>query len=181
MNMEQIVAACQRKEPDAQRLLYDEYASRMLGVCMRYTHSRDEAQDLLHDGFIKVFEKIGQLQSAQSLEGWMYKIMVHESVNYVTRNKNVTYYDIDQMEEQCDFSSRMDDDVLDTDAHSVERVLAAIRELPDLYRLAFNLREVDELTYTQIASELNRPEGTVRSLVFRAKQMLRNKLQNIEI
>ena len=96
-DIEQVVDACRRKDAKAQKRLYDEYAPIMLGICMRYTHSRDEAQDLLHDGFIKIFENIGKLQNPMAVETWMKKIMVRVSINYVTRNRHILYTDINQL------------------------------------------------------------------------------------
>jgi len=176
--LEYIVTGCQRKQSTAQKLLYDKFAPMMLGVCMRYTHSRDEAQDLLHDGFIKAFENIGRLQNANAVESWLYKIMVNVSINYVTRNRNIQYSDLSAMEQQEDLESRVGDTALDNHRYSMEQIVRAIQELPEHYRRVFNMREVEEMEYSVIAERTEQSESTIRSTVSRARQMLRNKLLN---
>lgn len=163
-----VVSACQRKEPKAQKCLYDEFAPSMLGVCMRYTHSRDEAQDLLHDGFIKVFDSIGQLRDPSAVRAWIKSIMVNVSVNYVKRNKQVLYENLDVYETE--------EEELDTDNYGIEQVLGAIRRLPDYYRTVFNMREIDEMEYKEMAEIFGQKESSVRAAVTRAKEMLRKEL-----
>lgn len=170
------VKACQRRESDAQKCLYDHFAASLMGVCMRYTRSRDEAHDVLHDGFIKVLENIGQLHDPESVYAWMHSIMVNESINYLTRKRNVVYADLQQMEFDNDPTVLSNDEELDTDDYEVERVLKALAELPDKYRIVFNMRVVEEMNYVKIAEELGVSESTVRSLVYRATKMLRELL-----
>lgn len=167
----QLVAACQRKEPQAMKQLYDELAPAMLGVCMRYTRSRDEAQDLLHDGFIKAYEGIGKLQDASALESWMTQIMVNLSLDYIRRGNNLCYCDIEAM---YDEGARVDDEELDLDDKSavVQEVVEAMQSLPGGYRAAFNMRAVESMDYDEIARLLRKSESTVRSYVARAKQMI---------
>ena len=167
----QLVAACQRKEPQAMKQLYDELAPEMLGVCMRYTRSRDEAQDLLHDGFIKVYESIGKLQDASSLESWMTQIMVNLSIDYLRRGDNLCYCDIEAVYEE---GAKVDDEELDLDDRStvVQEVVEAMQKLPGSYRAAFSMRAVESMEYDEIARLLRKSESTVRCYVARAKQMI---------
>lgn len=176
-DLDTIVAACQRKETWAQKSLYEAFASQMLGVCIRYTHSRDEAQDILHDGFIKVFERIGKLQNRAQVVSWIYRIMVRESINYVSRRTNLVYSDMAGLSES--FSS--DDAVFDSDQYQVSDVLEALRQLPDSYRLMFNMHEVDDLDYAEISTLLGLPESTIRSGVYRARILLRDILSKNSI
>jgi len=172
---QQLVADCQRRDPKAMRQLYDELAPAMLGVCMRYTGSRDEAQDLLHDGFIKVYEGIGDLQNAESLESWVYHIMVSVSVNYIKRNSEVVYYDTDIME---DMPSECDDEEFDLDylSQKVEEVIEIMQKLPKKCRAVFNLRAVEELNYDEIAVRMHMSEVAVRAHMSRARQLIIEKL-----
>ena len=176
---EQIVAACQRKDPKALKRLYEELAPAMLGVCMRYTHSRDEAQDLLHDGFIKVFESIGELKNPLTVEAWIRQIMVNLSIDYVTRNTNLRYYDDEKIE---DMNKSLADEELemDTKAAMVEDVVEALQSLPSRYRAAFNMRAVEEMDYGEISALFHKPESTVRSYVARARQMILEKLKEMK-
>lgn len=178
--MEYIVAGCQKRQSTAQKMLYEKFSPMMLGVCMRYTHSRDEAQDLLHDGFIKAFENIGKLKNASAVESWLYKIMVNVSINYITRNRRIQYSDLDSMEMQEKLEAVDDDSPLEDGGYTMDQIVCAIQELPEQYRLVFNMREVEEMDYQEIAEELGHPESTIRSNVSRARQMLRKKLLNIK-
>ena len=177
IDVEHIVAGCQRKEPRAQRMLYEAFAPEMLGVCMRYTHSRDEAQDLLHDGFIKIFDRIGQLRNPQSVAAWMYRIMVSESVSYVRRSSEVVCCDMSELE-GSEALPADGGEWMDTDGYDVARVVRALRQLPDHYRLAFNMREVEEMEYADIAEELGQPETTVRNYAWRARRMIKEIIDN---
>jgi RNA polymerase sigma-70 factor (ECF subfamily) len=178
--MEIIVTGCQRGLSTAQKMLYDRFAPMMLGVCMRYTHSRDEAQDLLHDGFIKAFESIGRLQNANSVESWLYKIMVNVSINYVTRNRQIQYTDMATLENQEDLVASMDETPIENDHYTMDQIVRAIQELPEQFRVVFNMHEVEEMEYSEIAEQLGIQESTVRSHFSRARRMLREKLSNIK-
>lgn len=174
-NHEQIVSACKRKDSKAMKLLYEELSPTMLGVCMRYTHSRDEAQDLLHDGFIKVFEKIDQLRKPEALVSWVYRIMVSVSIDYVKKNQEIVYCDLKQQDEENEPHVEEPYD-LDAENTTVEEIVAILQSLPDRYRLMFNMREVEEMRYEEIAEQLKLPMTTVRSYVSRAKKMIKMKL-----
>lgn len=177
---EYIVAGCQKKQPMAQKMLYDSLAPAMLGVCMRYTHSRDEAQDLLHDGFIKAFEGIGNLKDANAVESWLYRIMMNVSINYVTRNCQIRYTDLSTLEEQEGGELSEGDALWEDDQFALKQIVQAIQELPEQYRLVFNMRQVEEMEYSEIAELLGQQESSIRSSVCRARQMLRKKLLNLK-
>ena len=171
LDKEQMVAGCQQKDPKAMKRLYDELAPSMLGVCMRYTHSRDEAQDLLHDGFIKAYESIGELKNPRALESWLTQIMVNLSINYLTRNDYLCYSDLEMSEGE---DSGFDDEELDLDGRVglVEDVVSALQSLPCRYRAAFNMKAVEEMEYGEIAELFHKSEATVRRYVERARQMI---------
>lgn len=170
--LENLVRACQRKETWAQKAIYDMFAPSMLGVCMRYVRSRDEAHDLLHDGFIKVFESIGRLEKSQSLSSWIYNIMVHASINYVTRQCDIEYSDLDNYAE-----TYVEDNAIDTDNYPIAEVMQAIQSLKERYRVVFNMHAVEGLGYAEIAQQLHIPETTIRSQYARACHILRQKLE----
>jgi RNA polymerase sigma-70 factor (ECF subfamily) len=172
---EHIVAACQRKDQKAMKQLYEELAPAMLGVCMRYTHSRDEAQDILHDGFIKVYENIGKLKDASALESWVYHIMVSLSVDYLRRESNLTYYDMNSL---ADLAVEENEEELDLDRvdRTMKEVVAALQSLPASLRVVFNMRAVEEKEYEEIALLLHKSETTVRGYMARARQMIIEKL-----
>ncbi len=177
--LEYIVTGCQKKQSTAQKMLYDRFAPMMLGVCMRYTHSRDEAQDLLHDGFIKAYEGIGRLQNPLALESWLYKIMVNISINYVSRHRELEYADLSELEQQEDLGALVGEKPWEEARYSMEQIVRAIQQLPEHYRLVFNMREVEEMDYAEMAQALGLQESTIRSHVSRARQMLRKQLLEI--
>ena len=172
----QLVTGCQQKDQKAMKQLYEELAPVMLGVCMRYTHSRDEAQDLLHDGFVKAYENIDKLVNPSALWSWMYQIMVNLSINYVTRRDTLLYCDMEEVSEQNDWSDDFEMD-LDETTNRAEELVEALQSLPARYRVVFNMRAVEEMEYSEIAAQLQVPESTVRSRVSRARQLLLEKLK----
>lgn len=179
-DLDQVVAACQRKEARAQKRLYDEFAPKMLGVCMRYTHSRDEAQDLLHDGFIKIFETIDTLKKTESIESWMCQIMIHTAINYISRQRNIQYTDLSLLPEQCLIDQTDEDDETELPDYSLEQIVNAIQHLPTQCRLVFNMHAIDDMDITQIARRLHKPESTIRGSLSRARHLLRKRLENRE-
>lgn len=175
VDKEHIVAACQQKDQKAMRWLYEELAPAMLGVCMRYTHSRDEAQDVLHDGFIKVYENIGMLQDPSSLESWVYHIMVNQAVDHIRSDMQIVYCDTNSFE---DMPAEGDDGELDLDYtnRKAKEVVEVLQTLPKHLRVVFNMRAVEEMEFKDIAARLKLPQSTVRSHWIRAKKMIIKRL-----
>ncbi len=175
VDKEHIVAACQQKDQKAMRWLYEELAPAMLGVCMRYTHSRDEAQDVLHDGFIKVYENIGMLQDPSSLESWVYHIMVNQAVDHIRSDMQIVYCDTNSLE---DLPAEGDDGELDLDNtnRKAKEVVEVLQTLPKHLRVVFNMRAVEEMDFKDIAARLKLPQSTVRSHWIRAKKMIIKRL-----
>ena len=147
---------------------------------MRYTHSRDEAQDLLHDGFIKIFETINTLQNPAALENWMNQIMVRTAINYITRNREIIYTDLTQLPEEYLIDNPDNEKAEDADLpdYSLGQIVKAIQQLPSQCRLIFNMHEVEDMEIATIAHRLHKPESTIRSTLARARSLLRKKLQN---
>ena len=175
---EQLMVGCQRKDPKAQKRLYDKYAPKLLGLCMRYTHSRDEAQDLLHDGFIKIFESIDTLSSSKAFEQWMFQIMTNICLNYLTRNCNLLYSDLNAMDEFLPAPEEEEEEPESYNDLSMEQIVNAIQTLPPRYRLIFNLCEVEERDTKDVAAIMDMNENNIRQLLLRARLLLRNKLKN---
>ncbi len=174
---EQLVAGCKRKDPKAQRQLYDEYAPKLLGLCMRYTHSRDEAQDLLHDGFIKIFENISTLSNAMALEAWMYQIVSRLCINYLAHDRQLRYSDLNTMEEYLT-SEETGEEEEDYKGLSMEQIVNAIQSLPSHYQLIFNLCGVEERSAKEVGEMLHLSESNIRQTLLRARKILRKKLRN---
>ena len=162
-----IVAGCCRHDRRAQRMLYDTFAPMAMGVCMRYAQDRDEAQDLLQEGFVKVFENIGRLRDAERVGAWIYRLMVNECLNYYRRHERPRYID----------EEGVDGVQLPLDPFGIEEVAAALRQLTPAQRITFNLVEVEGYSYEEAAKKMKCTEVNVRALLCRAKVRLRDLLK----
>ena len=172
----ELIKRCCEGEPAAQQRLYESYAPKMFGVCYRYVCDREIARDLLHDGFITVFSKIGTFRGEGSFEGWVRRVFVTTALGYL-RRKNVLN-DSDREDTLRQFDSR--------DASAVERMqadelMACIARLPEGYRTVLNLFAVEGYSHREIAGMLGISEGTSRSQYLRAKNHLYRILEKEEI
>ncbi|MBR1644098.1 MAG: RNA polymerase sigma factor [Bacteroidales bacterium] len=170
-NEAKLVEACRRRDEEACRTLYDRFAPKMLGICMRYTGSRDEAQDVLHEGFIRVFSSLGQLRNTDSLASWMSRIMTRTALNYIRYRKHF------ESIEAAEFVEAAPDTSLDL--YDTEQLVKAIQALPDNYRAIFNLVEVEGYSYEELALQLGLQQSSVRSLLSRAKHRLAQNLAEL--
>jgi len=167
-----LVKGCQKGKAKFQRLLYERYAPKMLGVCMRYFHSKDQAQDALQDGFVKVYTKIENFRGQGSLEGWIRRIMVNTSLNLLRDNlKHAFHADVD------DVKVYIADPSVDYDHFHVEDIMKLIQDLPKGYRIIFNMYEIDGYAHKEIAEELQISVNTSKSQLLKARRYLRKELE----
>ena len=172
-SLRDIVNRSIKGDQKAYKQLYDEFAPPMLGICMRYTGSRSEAQDVLHDGFVKVFERLHTLHNADAFGPWIYKIMVRTAINYVQRNSNkyVELVEVEQLEDAM---------TIDYDQYDVQYLLDIIQKIPANPRMVFNLYEIDGYSCDEIAQQMGITESSVRCYLARARQSIQEKLKNYE-
>lgn len=170
----ELVDGCQRESPKHQRALYERYHRLMLGVCLRYTDNRDDAQDILQEGFIRVFKHIKTFRKQGSFEGWVRRIMIHTAIEHYRRNSR--YFMVD-VKEAGDV--KMDAEALSS--LSREEILGLIQELPSGYRTVFNLYAIEGYTHQEIGEMLNISDGTSKSQLSRAKRLLQQKLIRLNI
>ncbi len=167
MDAHRLVKDCIKGRPEAQRQLYDEFSEGMLAVCYRYTKSLMDAEDVMQEGFIKVFRNIEQFKFQGELGGWIRRIMVNTALNYLKQNRNY----------QSDLS------FIDNGMHPVSddnpdvKILARdladlIRQLPTGYQTIFNLYAIEGFTHVEIGKMLGINEGTSRSQYARARGLL---------
>ncbi len=170
----QLVKALRQADPKAQRQLYEKYASRMLGICMRYAPDHMVAEDILVEGFMKVFDKIGQFKSEGSFEGWMRRIMVNESLGYLRKRK--------QIPETADMTEaeRVSDNALADQALEAEEMMQMIATLPVGYRTVFNLYAIEGFSHAEIAEKLGITESTSKSQLHRARALLQQRVTDWE-
>jgi RNA polymerase sigma-70 factor (ECF subfamily) len=172
MTETEIISACLRGDSVAQARLYNTYARKMMGVCLRYAANRDEAQDILQDGFIKVFEKLGTFQGQGSFEGWIRRIIVNTALDQYRKNKQRgPETDIDEIGWSIDSGS-------DTAAtiHAGE-LLKILQKIPAGYRVVFNLFVIEGYSHKEIAEQLGVTENTSKTQFMRARAYLKNILE----
>ena len=168
MDYNRLVKDCLRSVPAAQKQLYDCFAEQMLGVCYRYTKSVNDAEDILQDGFVKVFRHLHNYKSEGELGAWIRRIMVTTALNYLKKNKR---YRVDLSFDTNDALHP----VVDNDAEvkvSAKELAELIRQLPTGYQTIFNLHAVEGYTHVEIGKMLGISEGTSRSQYSRARSLL---------
>lgn len=166
-----LVEGCQAGNAAAQQALYHRYHRKMYGVCLRYTSDRDDAQDVLQEGFIKVFSKIGNFAGRGSLEGWIRRIMVHQAIEHYRKRSRYFMVDIDEAYDVGLAPSTLE-------ALSREEILALVQSLPPGYRTVFNLYVVEGYSHEEIGELLNIAAGTSKSQLSRAKSLLREMIDS---
>lgn len=162
----QIVEGCRRRDRQAQRQLYDALAPKVLGVCVRYLHDLQEAQDVMQDAFVLVFERIGQLRDPQRLEAWVRKVTVSLCLKHFRRQRlrmDLETVSVEPSEQPFD-------------PFAADEVVNALTKLPPQQRVVFNLVAVEGYDYTEAAKELRCSEVNVRALYSRARHQLRELL-----
>ena len=167
-NEDDLARAVQRQDPKAQTRLYEKFSSKMLAVCTRYVGDKMEAEDVMIDGFMRIFDKIDQFTFQGSFEGWIRKIMVNEALMYV-RSKKMIIVDLEYVTEETSDSS------FSTDLEAAD-LMKIIEELPVGYRTVFNLYAIEGYNHLEIAGMLGISEGTSKSQLSRARAMLQAKL-----
>lgn len=172
MTDDELVNGCVSKKPVAQKLLFDRYSRKMMGVCIRYADRREEAEDMLQNGFIRVFEKIETFRGSGSLEGWIRRIIVNEALTYLRKNKAM------KLNIDIDDAKYMIAGSLDVGAAINEKdLLKMIQQLPAGFRTVFNMYAIEGYSHKEIADRLGISEGTSKSQYSRAKAHLQNILK----
>lgn len=176
MSDEEMLEGCKANRESAQKYLFDRYSRVMTGVCMRYADRYEEAQDIVQDGFVKVFTKIKSFTGSGSLEGWIRRIMVNTALDHLRKIKAERFnYSIDEVE-----NSIKEDQMIEASMQA-DDLLKLIKQLPLGYRTVFNLYAIEGYTHKEIAEELGISENTSKSQYSRARTLLQKKLEHLEI
>lgn len=175
MTDQELVQACMRKDPKAQRALYDQFAGKMMGVCLRYAKDQSDAQDVLQEGFIKVFEKLEQYSGKGSLGGWIRMIMINTALIKIRKEKKFSHHE--ELSDAAEFT-QADYGVLDTLA--AEEIMKLIQKLPDGYRTVFNLYAIEGYSHKEIGEMLGVSESTSKTQFFKAKNHLKKAITLLE-
>ena len=171
MTEEILIIGCQEKNPQAQQELYQRFSPKMLSVCYRYAKSREDAEDMLQEGFIKVFTQINQFEQRGSLEGWILKSIVHTCINHLKKYKKFTEH-VDLIHAEALMSNQ---DYL-PGMLQAKQIIECIRQLPIGYRTVLNLFALEGYSHREIGRLLDIEESTSRSQYTRAKMMLEDIL-----
>jgi RNA polymerase sigma factor (sigma-70 family) len=170
-NEADLIEGCIRGDRKMQYELYERFAPKMYGVCLRYASGNEEAEDILQEGFIKVFKKIGSYRSEGSFEGWMRRIFVNTAIEHFRRK---TYTQpVTEAEENTVEGKYLS--VLD--ALAEKDIVQLVQQLSPGYRTVFNMYVIEGYSHKQIADELGISEGTSKSQLSRAKQILQHLVQ----
>lgn len=173
-SINQILVGCKKSKAWAQAELFAMFSGKMYGICLYYTDNKEDAEDILHDGFMKIFDKIGQFDN-DNLEAWMRKIFVNTALMlYRKRKFEVIAEDINLY---VDKSGNFD---MQSDFNS-EELMDMISSLPPQYRLVFNLYALEGYKHKEIAEKLNISESTCKSNLSRARAILQEKLNRVSI
>lgn len=176
---DQIILECQQGKRKAYSKLFDMHAPVMLGVCMRYCKNRIDAEDVMQDGFIKVFSQIHRFRFEGSFEGWMKRIMINAAIdNYQTNLKHAFHEDIgDSIQDRVIADDNGDDDLPEELKIPHARLMEMIQELPDGYRMVFNLYAIENYNHREIGTLLGISENTSKTQLLKARKVLRKKIE----
>ena len=169
-----MVKALQKGDPKAQRYFYDKYAARMLAVCVRYLTDEMEAEDVMIEGFMKVFERIDQFKGEGSFEGWVRRLITNEALMRLRTRRHVEM-DIDTPEVQAQANFDWAESSLEAND-----LMALIAKLPTGYRTVFNLYAIEGYSHAEIAEQLGITESTSKSQLHRSRGLLQQMLKETE-
>ncbi len=172
----EILEGCIKGESSAQRKLFDSYSRLLLGVCKRYTINIEEAEDILQDGFVKIFLNIKEFKGEGSIVAWMRRIMINTAITHYHKVKKHRYHDdLDEVKE-----TKFDDYQWDESEFTKEELFKVIERMPEGYRMVFNLYAVEGYKHREIAEIMGIDENTSKSQYSRARRWLQERLIKIK-
>jgi RNA polymerase sigma factor (sigma-70 family) len=173
----EIIKGCIKDDALCQKSLFNRYASPLLGVCIRYARNKEDAEDILQDSFIKIFKKIGQFKGDGSFEGWMRRVVVNTALKKYTVSRYTKEFSVEEVK---DIKVPDDNDVPAFNHLTEKDLLVLIHNLPDGYRIIFNLYVIEGFQHDEIANMLGIQPGTSRSQLVKARQMLQREIIQIQ-
>ncbi|MEN8124707.1 MAG: RNA polymerase sigma factor [Bacteroidota bacterium] len=169
MSLKQLIHKCKRRDIKAQSEIYHLFAGKMFALCLKYSKNKQEAEDNLQDAFITIFDKINQFKFKGSFEGWMKRIVINTALQ-TYRQKNVLNLIENNLPDEVELEVNEEDISLDF-------LLNIIQELPERYRMVFNLYVLDGYSHKEISNLLGIAEGTSKSNLSRARLILKEKVE----
>jgi len=173
LSLEQLIIECKKNDAQAQSQIYKLYASKLFSICLKYSRNYAEAEDNLQDAYVTIFKKINQFKSKGSFEGWLKRITINTAMQ---RYRSVGIFDIVNEDQIEDVSVEIDEENI-----SLDFLLQIIQELPNRYRLVFNLYALDDFSHKEIAKMLDISVGTSKSNLARARLILKDKIEQYKV
>lgn len=171
LDEEQLVDGCLAGDRNCQRMLYERYYGSMMAVCMRYTSDREEARDVLHEGFIKIFRNLAVFQRGTNLGGWIRRVMVNTAIDFYRRSARAPQtVDINTAVGEYDHATDIVSEM------SAQEILDLVQQLPPAYRTVFNLYVVEGYPHKEIGEMLGISEGTSKSNLAKARTKLQKMI-----
>jgi|TARA_R100000544_G_C2216519_1_gene54905 RNA polymerase sigma-70 factor (ECF subfamily) len=170
LDLNHLIEKCKKGDRKAQQLVYNLFKDKLYALCLKYCKNKDEAQDNLQDSFISIFQKINTYSGKGSFEGWLKRITINKAIDRYKREPYLEPIDYHQVAQD---DTTIDDKDLGID---LNQMLLFIQELPDRYRLVFNMYELDNYSHREISQILEVSEGTSKSNLHRAKVILKQKI-----
>ncbi len=175
-DLQEIIARCKKMEKKAQRLLYNQYAPLFLGIAFRYSKSKEDAEDILQESFVKILTRINQYSETGSFEGWMKRILVNTAISYYRLSQKHNFHkDFDSIPE-----TSIEDYEIDNSEFTREELLNSINKLPEGFKVIFNLYAIEGYKHREIAEILGISIGTSKSQYSRARALLQIKLKELK-
>lgn len=179
MTIEEIIEGCKSQHPPAQRQLYERYARRLMGVCVRYATTREDAKDVFQESLIKIYKNISQLKSAELLEAWLRRVVVNTAINQFKQNKK---HSLGHIYEDFLYENVENDDYqLIIDNLAKEDLVKLINRLAPGYRMVFNLYVMEGYSHKEIAELLQTSETNSKNQLMKAKRVLKKMLDELNI
>ncbi len=166
-----LIKGCIEGEAEMQKMLYDRFSSKMYGVCLRYAENTEDANDVMQEGFIKVYKSLSKFRAEGSFEGWVRRIFVNTSIEHY--RKKVKLYNVTEVQENTIEDTNLD--VLDSLA--TKDILNMVNELSPGYKQVFNMHVIEGYSHKEIAEVLGITEGTSKSQLARAKGVLKKIIE----
>jgi len=170
----EIVSGCLKGNVKYQKILFEKYSGKFMTVCMRYANDQMQAEDMLQEGFIRIFNHLNQFKSEGSFEGWMRRIVVNVCLKII-KNKRINFSTDD------DSGVQIPDTSTDAPSHlSEDELLRLIKRLPTGYRIIFNLHAIEGFSHDEIGDMLKIKASTSRSQLVKARRMLQQQIINLQ-
>lgn len=169
-----IIKQCIRGDRRSQKMLYDQHKVYLLGVCMRYTRSKAEAEDMLLEGFYRILKDLRQYSNTSSIKAWMRKVIVNSCLMHIRKYRKIQFSEL--TEDRVESNTPTDLSLLNSDR--AKAIITLIRQLPLNHQTVFNLKAIDGYSFKEISNMLDINEATLRSHYLRARTKLQQLLNN---